>query len=164
MEKELAKNRIKKNFISLLQLNELRSIKVTQLCKQSKVNRSTFYANYIDIYDLSDKLSAEIEDKYLYMLNLDTKGKKLEQGFSNLFTDVKNNPSIYTAYFKINPDKALIFKERSLEELANKSYLLAYNSIFYRTGITATIKLWLKNDCYEPVEDMVSLIMKKYSF
>lgn len=164
MSKELAKTRIKKKFILLLQSEELHKIKVAHLCQLAQVNRSTFYAHYLDIYDLSEQLTIEIEDKYLYMVNLRTDQGMLKEGFTELFNEVKSNPKLYHAYFKINPDKALIFKERSEADLSMQSHLLKYNSLFFRSGITAVVKLWLENNCQEPIEEMVTLLLNKYNY
>ena len=40
---------IESAFIELLQTKELNEITVCEICKQSKLNRSTFYDNYTDI-------------------------------------------------------------------------------------------------------------------
>ena len=45
--------RIEKVFISLLQTNELNEISVSDICKLAGLNRTTFYANYTDIYGLA---------------------------------------------------------------------------------------------------------------
>lgn len=55
--------RIKKTFVELLQTRELNQITVSDICKRCNLNRSTFYANYIDTYDLADKVSAHLEEE-----------------------------------------------------------------------------------------------------
>ena len=42
--------RIEKVFIELIQTKELDKISVSDICKRAKLNRTTFYANYTDIY------------------------------------------------------------------------------------------------------------------
>ena len=34
---------------------------VTDICKKANLNRSTFYANYLDVYDLADKIKEKLE-------------------------------------------------------------------------------------------------------
>ena len=51
-----SQERIEKVFVELIQKKEINKISVTDICKKAKVNRSTFYANYIDIYDMADKI------------------------------------------------------------------------------------------------------------
>lgn len=53
--------RIEKVFISLLQTNELNEISVSDICKLAGLNRTTFYANYTDIYGLADSIRDKLE-------------------------------------------------------------------------------------------------------
>ena len=46
--------KIEKAFVKLLQTEELKRITVADICKESGLNRSTFYANFLDVYDLAD--------------------------------------------------------------------------------------------------------------
>ena len=65
-----SQEKIEKAFIELLQTREIKDITVSDLIKMTELNRSTFYANYIDIFDLADKTR-----------------EKLENDFSNLFAN-----------------------------------------------------------------------------
>ena len=65
-----SQDKIEKAFIELLQTREIKDITVSDIIKNTGLNRSTFYANYIDIFDLADKTR-----------------EKLENDFSNLFAD-----------------------------------------------------------------------------
>ena len=47
--------KIEKAFVQQLQAKELKSITVADICKETGLNRSTFYANYPDIYDLGSQ-------------------------------------------------------------------------------------------------------------
>ena len=65
-----SQDKIEKAFLELLQPREIKEITVSDIIKLTGLNRSTFYANYIDIFDLADKTR-----------------EKLEADFSNLFAD-----------------------------------------------------------------------------
>ena len=54
MRRRASRDRIATAFVRLLQDRELSSLSVTEICKTADVNRTTFYANYMDIYDLAD--------------------------------------------------------------------------------------------------------------
>ena len=56
--------KIEKAFINLLQTKEINQISVTEICKETGLNRSTFYASFIDIYDLADKLKEKLEEEF----------------------------------------------------------------------------------------------------
>lgn len=53
--------KIERVFIELLQTKEINEIRVSDICKRCGLNRSTFYANFIDIYDLADKVREHLE-------------------------------------------------------------------------------------------------------
>lgn len=57
---EKTKNGIFNAFIELRSKKPLERISVKELCGLANINKSTFYAHYLDIYDLSDKIENEI--------------------------------------------------------------------------------------------------------
>ena len=66
--KKESRERIEKVFIELLQTKEVNKISVSDICKKAGLNRTTFYANYTDIYGLADairdKLENDVSDLY----------------------------------------------------------------------------------------------------
>lgn len=50
-------------FVQLVQTKEINQISVTEICKKANINRSTFYDNYLDVYDLADKITEQIENE-----------------------------------------------------------------------------------------------------
>ena len=56
--------KIEKAFVQLLQTADLKNITVSDICKETGLNRSTFYANFLDIYDLADKLRTKLESEF----------------------------------------------------------------------------------------------------
>ena len=51
-----SREKIEKVFLQLLQTQELHQIRVSQICQEAGLNRTTFYANYEDIYALADSI------------------------------------------------------------------------------------------------------------
>ena len=56
-----SQEKIEKAFIELLQTKELMQITVSEICSKTSLNRSTFYANYVDVFDLADKISGKYD-------------------------------------------------------------------------------------------------------
>ena len=48
--------KIERVFVDLLQMRELGDIRVSDICKQAGLNRTTFYANFADVYALADSI------------------------------------------------------------------------------------------------------------
>ena len=62
--KRESQEKIEKTFIGLLQTREIGDITVSEIIKETGLNRSTFYANYIDIFDLADKTREKLENEF----------------------------------------------------------------------------------------------------
>lgn len=56
---EKTEKAIKNAFLELRSMRSLEKITVKELCQLAQINKSTFYAHYEDIYDLSEKLQME---------------------------------------------------------------------------------------------------------
>lgn len=57
------KHHICEAFVQLRAKKPVEKITVTELCSMAGVNKSTFYAHYKDIYDLSDKLETYVVER-----------------------------------------------------------------------------------------------------
>lgn len=73
MDKRIEKTRhgIFNAFIELRAKKPLERISVKELCELANINKSTFYAHYLDIYDLSDKIESEITAQIINEIDID---------------------------------------------------------------------------------------------
>lgn len=60
----VSRKKIQNAVVELLKNSNLENLKVTEICQKAHINRSTFYANYTDIYDMADKLRKYLVDEY----------------------------------------------------------------------------------------------------
>lgn len=158
-----SQDKIEKAFIKLLQTNEINNITVSDIIKITGLNRSTFYANYIDIYDLADKTREKLENEFSNLF-ADYDYFNERTGVLKMFTHIKENQIFYKTYFKLcYDDKHLISiydPERAKKE--NISANLKYHIEFFRNGLNAIIKLWLAEGCKESPEEMAEVIKQEY--
>ena len=163
--KKESMDRIEKVFIELLQTKELDEISVSDICKRAGLNRTTFYANYTDIYGLADairdKLENEVSDLYR---------EEVTQGFNSndylkLFRHIKDNQIFYKTYFKLGYDNNYkIFRyDTALAHKHFQNKFIEYHMEFFKVGITQIIKIWLNGGCKESPEDMFEIIKSEYS-
>ena len=96
--------KIQKVFMELIQTKEINEITVSDICKVANLNRSTFYSNYIDIYDLADKIKEELFQDVLNLYPNEIKEKKHSYNFLNLLNHIKDNQLFYKTYFKLDYD------------------------------------------------------------
>lgn len=96
--------RIEKVFIELLQTKELQEITVSDICKLCELNRSTFYANFIDIYDLADKVREHLEEEVNRLYEAEKTQGFNSNDYLKLFRHIKENQLFYRTYFKLGYD------------------------------------------------------------
>ena len=166
-KKKSSQIKIEKIFIELLQKKEINEISISDICKIAKLNRSTFYANYIDIYDLADKLKEDLAKEVSNIYSNERESKNHSYDFLKLFNHIKNNQLFYKTFFKLNYDNDYKqFKDFIDYNLFSKMYgdkkELEYHITFFMTGLNSIIKKWLKNGCIESPEQINKIIVDEY--
>ena len=96
-----SKEKIERAFIELLQTKEISEITVSDICKLCDLNRSTFYANYLDIYDLADKIRERLEEEVNRLYEAERIQKFNSNNYLKLFYHIRNNQLFYRTYFKL---------------------------------------------------------------
>ena len=156
--------RIERVFIELLQKKELHEITVSDICKQCGLNRSTFYANYADIYELADKVREGLEKEVDLLYEAETTQKFNSNNFLKLFRHIAENPLFYKTYFKLGYDnqfKIITYdKQLAAEHFDNR--FISYHMEFFKGGFNAIVKLWLEGGCQETPEEMNEIIQSEY--
>lgn len=158
--------RMEEAFLRLLESKELEAITVSELCKECGLNRSTFYANYMDIYDLADHVrdGLEAEVGHLYQ-------DEREQGFNSnnflkLFHHIRDHQSLYRIYFKLGYADQLPIDHFTYDTVLAQQHFddrnIRYHMEFFRQGLNAIIKMWLMNGCKESPEEMNEILMSEY--
>ncbi len=154
---------IEKTFVNLLQTREIAQISVSDICKITGYNRSTFYANYLDIYDLADKirdgLEAEVNDLYENELLCNCGNDYLK-----LFQHIQDNQLFYDTYFKLGYDSkhTVDLASISRQQIGFPDDNLEYHVEFHKAGLNAIIKKWLACGCDKAPEEMVKIIQDEY--
>lgn len=158
-----SQEKIEKAFIELLQTKEIKEITVRGIIEATNLNRSTFYANYIDIFDLADKTREKLENEFSNLF-ADYDYFNERTGALKMFKHIKENQIFYKTYFKLcYDDKHLISiydKKRAEKEHINDN--IKYHIEFFRNGLNAIIKLWLANGCKESPEEMAEILKSEY--
>lgn len=156
--------KIEKVFMELLQTKELKEITVSNICKDTGLNRSTFYANYLDVYDLALKLKEKLEMDFFSRFRFGDPENE-NSGALRMFNHIKENQIFYKTYFKLGYDeshKIMVYDEKLAEQFfGNKN--VEYHIEFFRHGLNAIIKMWLENGCKETPEEMAEILKLEYS-
>ena len=158
-----SQEKIEKAFIELLQTHEIKDITVSDIIKKTGLNRSTFYANFVDIFDLADKTREKLENEFSNLF-ADYDYMTERGGSLRMFKHIKENQIFYKTYFKLcYDDKYLVStydaKRAEQEHVADN---LKYHIEFFRNGLNAIIKLWLAGGCKESPEEMAEVLKREY--
>lgn len=121
--------------IELLQTKELHQISVS-VSANGGLNRSTFYANYVDIYELADRLREKLEDEVAALYQ-----NEVMQGFNSndylkLFRHIAQNQIFYRTYFKLGYDEKykITLYDYKLAEMHFKNRFVEYHIAFFKSG------------------------------
>ncbi|MBI5973282.1 TetR/AcrR family transcriptional regulator [Staphylococcus caledonicus] len=174
--KQKAKYRIIKSLIDLLEEYPFESISIKMICANSNVNRSTFYDNYQDKYDLLAKLQNYHLTKYENLLNtfsLNFKSikkdpDKVYQFFRIILKYIYRKQAFYHAIFITHPNKDLVHEYLNITRsyyvkvlgenkttIKNKSFFITYTM----SGQVGVILTWLRDSCKESPEEVANILL-----
>ncbi len=162
--RQASKEKIESAFIELLQTRELSQITVAEICKITDLNRSTFYANYLDVYDLADKLRDTLEAQVEGLYTQDGGDKYAQDDWLKLFNHIYDNQIFYKTYFKLGYDSTHSVNVSALSEsykIFPEKYM-HYHIEFFKNGFNAIVKMWLNGGCKETPEEMSEILKREY--
>ena len=159
-----SQERIEKVFLELIQTREINQISVTDICKRANLNRTTFYSNYIDIYEVAEKIKDKLE-KEVELLYIDENGHTYDN-FLKLFRHIKDNQIFYKTYFKLGYHKGPISEIynstlKDTDFYCDGDYI-DYHIEFFRAGFNAIILKWLNDGCRESPEEIEEIVKSEY--
>lgn len=162
--RQATQERIEKEFIQLLQTREITQITVSEICKACSINRSTFYANFLDVYDLADKIRDKLEAEVNQLYDSDIPNN-VGMDYLKLFHHVRDNQLFYNTYFKLGYDSKHTVDLGRLTKI-NPGFPaenMQYHVEFHRAGLNAILKLWLASGCRESPETLAKIIQDEYT-
>lgn len=170
-----------KAFIELLEKKDFSYITVKEICQAAGVNRSTFYLHYETISDLLEESSQYIIRQFTDFMPQDTVDFLEKLPTRPLEELYLVTPEYLTPYLNYIKEHKRIFRT-TLEHAATLQMRDAYDALnrhvfvpilerfnvpsadhryimsFYINGLVAIINEWLKGDCREPVEHVISVM------
>lgn len=156
--------KIEKVFVELLQTKELSEIHVSDICQQAGLNRTTFYANYPDVYGLADSIRDKLENNLATLYAEEINAKVNTHNYLKLFRHIQENQIFYRTYFKLGYDNRYQIVTYD-DELAQKCFqgrFVDYHMEFFKSGLTQMIKMWLQGGCQETPEEMFEILKSEY--
>lgn len=163
-----SQEKIEKIFVNLLQEKAINEISITDICKKAHLNRTTFYNNYLDIYDLAEKIKEKLEQDVFNLYQEERLNRYNSNDFSKILTMIKNNPLFFKTYFKLGFDSThealgdvYQYDINQAKDKYDGKYI-DYHIEFFKAGFNAIVKKWLNNNCQESVEEICEIIKSEY--
>lgn len=173
--------RMDEAFLELLEKKDFDYITVKEICERAGVNRSTFYLHYETIGDLLEECARHIINRFTEFMPYDTK-EFLEKLKNRPLEELcLVTPEYLIPYLNYIKENRCVFKV-TVEQFSVLRMDDAYNGLkhhiltpilerfcvspekqkymipFYINGLIAIIDEWLKDDCRDPVEQVVSVM------
>lgn len=162
--RQLSRKRIQEALLFFLETKELHQVRVSEICGRAQINRTTFYANFSDIYDLADSIRTQLEKEVSSFFTSDVTNSFSTDIFLKLFQHIAENQLFYKLYFKLGYDNSTTFSfldNSTLPEGIDEMHL-DYHVEFFKSGLNALIKKWLLEGCRNSPLEMCDILLKEY--
>ena len=173
--------RMDEAFLELLEKKDFTYITVKEICEKAGVHRSTFYLHYETVSDLLAESARYIIDQFVEAMPHDTaefmsqiQTRPLEELYlitpeylTPYLNYIKKHRRIFRttleqasvlgmndAYLSLNRHVFIPILNRYHVPLPNQKYMMP----FYINGIMGIVNEWLKENCEDSIEHMISVI------
>ncbi len=160
--------------LKLFERNKNEKVTVALICQTAEINRSTFYAHFIDIYDLYDSIDHYLRED---LVTFYKRNKIMEEGvkpFSKkslqlFLTYIYEHRSFYKNIYVGNKlfsmEQYRVYFNKVFSELKSSDFNISKIEMeYFLTGfqgsLTSIIKKWLDGDCAEPTEVISEIIIE----
>lgn len=153
---------IKTAFLELLKRKEIKEVKVSDICELADINRGTFYLNYLDKYDLLEKVIYESIERLIK--ECETETGETEQLLTRTFQFIVENKDYYKVL--ITADKQGLFANYLSQHIlgfsATKDPSNTAAAIFISNGIMGVLSYYLsaKDVSKEVLNEIKPIIAK----
>lgn len=139
-----------RGLMNLMKKKPFEEINVSEICKESLINRSTFYDHFNDKYELIEYLMNDMRNELIEKINKSNKTNTIKEYYIELMRvlleHIKANINIYSSAIKINSnsvakdmmtDVVIISTTKEIEEnYINKSSIPTKTIVlYYASGI-----------------------------
>lgn len=146
--------RMEAAMLELMKKVAFEKITVKKICEKAEVNRSTFYAHFIDIYDLLDHMEKELRKELLEQYSA-TKGNNLlfsEHSFIPFLKHIKKHKYFYRITLQNRKTFPIeegyeqlwaIFEPLCQNAGITREEDILYYFVYFQAGFTMILKRWV---------------------
>ncbi len=152
---------LKEALLKMLEDRHLEDVTVKEICERADVNRTTFYRNFTDVYDLFEQTERELTEEAF------ASGNMASDRYA-LLDVVYANQAFYREFFRAHLRSPLV--EQTVEALGDEmrqelkrrgSYDERSFDVFYRYnvhGVVGVIGDWLEDGCRQSPQELGELL------
>lgn len=152
----------------LMQQKDFQSITVTDVVREADINRGTFYAHYRDVYDLRERIEAEMIADFRSMIASlrPSEIATLQPVLSRAVDYLEENREIVTALIKVSGVEGFgkkligVLEECRLEGMPYRSVEDVYVARFVAMGVVGMLEKWITEAQPIPKNEMIALMAK----
>lgn len=175
--------RMDEAFLELIEKKDFAYITVKEICEKAGVNRSTFYLHYETVGDLLAESAQHIIDEFITYMPHDTVEfleKLRNRPLKELYLITPEYLSPYLTYikehrrvFRATVEQALALRMTdAYQKLSCHVFIPILNRFgvqpedqkyvmqFHISGLMAIINEWLKDDCKDSIEHIISVMQR----
>lgn len=160
--------RMEAAMLALMKNTEFEKITVKKICEMAGVNRSTFYAHFIDRYDMLDKMEKELHEELLKSYgNKNDYSIFSEKSFIYFLEHIKKHKHFYKINLQTRKSFPLsqgyeqlweIMKSRCQQSGITNDDEIMYYFIYFQAGFTMVLKHWVDTDCLMNESEIAAII------
>ena len=152
----------------LMQQKDFQSITVSDVVREADINRGTFYAHYRDVYDLRERIEAEMIADFRGMIAdlRPSETTTLRPVLSRAVDYLEENREIVTALVQGTGVEGFgrkligVIEGCRMEMLVYRSIEDVYEARFLATGIVGMMEKWIAEPQPIPKNEMVELMVR----
>lgn len=163
--------RMEAAMLELMKYTEFEKITVKKICEIADVNRSTFYAHFIDIYDMLEKMESHLHQELLE--SLPASSSPVHMMFSKellvfFLQHIRKHQYFYRIALKTRKEFPLkqgfepmwnhVIKPNCEKAGISSENEMMYYFVYYQAGFTMILKRWVDTECEENEEKIADLI------
>ena len=162
--------RMEAAMLEIMKNTEFEKITVKKICEKAEINRSTFYAHFIDIYDMIDKMEKELSKELLNQYSAYSELQVFsEESFIPFLRHIKKHKYFYKINLQTRKDFPLkqgferlweVIKNICIQNGITSDEEIMYYLIYFQAGFTMTLKHWVDTDCKEDEAKLAKIIRK----
>lgn len=164
---------IQQTLLELVHTTDIRQVTVSSICARADINRSTFYAHYLDINDLVDKMGKDMMHDISHLFE---KADSPVDFFISLplltemISYVKEHRAFFDIYlnrysYNANETFSLMWEQGIKPYIQNMGLAdeseMWYHFTFLKAGFLAVLSHWINRGCPEASEALAKIILKR---